>query len=735
MAEGFPAAGQSGVVENRIVQSVFGRPHRGGFCTRTGGVADMKFWMHYTDGTIEQIDPPGGFPRPDPDTAVRTIGQKLPGSFQNGFFDEIKWGSLFSGRMREVVQCDYSRGAETKFSHDWPITHGILEFPYPHVPAGTAADEKIQRGKSRWFVIEISSIGVYAAEVKFGVTDLDCARVDQYLATPASTKISLDAYWRGRQHQQDGVVQKVMTSQQIAPAYSHGIPFYSACGWAFSQSGTKAANVVQDLKTPGPQGPQDDYFETTLVSLAFSVALTGGVDIVSITRSGSVATCNAPGHGKINGDTVTIYGADQGEYNGIHILSNCNASSFDFNISGDPASPATGDSIGFGASDAPVRVSAALTVGDPGKVIFFRNGGTLWIPEGINSSLWNAIPPVNDSLVDGSGPVHVFYDGEEQILTTWSCARANTPEIHIPAGGGEITSVPYTDGNCCENTYSQIGPVTPEIFSNYSPTRTHGFTMNSEPFVGETSNTSGFTRSRSEIATYDVEQPFGNHYGLCEPCWFEVDGTIVTECSAGFVDTATITIGESRQENYATQVSHLSAAILFPTDREAIGIVFGDTNHTASSFSTSNSAGVKRSVVEQVAVGVIPCPWSTVTKDFNGIGGGNPADPDAFPPTSGSSDNSSETSGYKIRASGDYVNEGAIDDAWSPFTFFNAQTHVQAESTLLLMRGGLYYPDPTVSPPAQLNNRIVRSNATDFTVTGGFVDIATRFFLGFVGKV
>jgi hypothetical protein len=73
---------------------------------------------------------------------------------------------------------------------------------------------------------------------------------------------------------------------------------------------------------------------------------------VDITRSGATATAvltNDPnylsdetgGHGFITGDSVTISGADQAEYNGTFTVTKVDADTFTFTVAGTPASPAT----------------------------------------------------------------------------------------------------------------------------------------------------------------------------------------------------------------------------------------------------------------------------------------------------------------------------------------------------------------------------------------------------------
>ena len=62
----------------------------------------------------------------------------------------------------------------------------------------------------------------------------------------------------------------------------------------------------------------------------------------TITRSGSVASVTHTAHGMAEGDTVVIRGANQDEYNGMQVITNVTTNSYDYTVSGSPATPATG---------------------------------------------------------------------------------------------------------------------------------------------------------------------------------------------------------------------------------------------------------------------------------------------------------------------------------------------------------------------------------------------------------
>ena len=159
--------------KDEAVRSVTGSENLGFLLARSGAALAPKFWAHYADGVVEEINPASGFPRPEPDPAVRSKRVSLPPTMQtqNGLF--IKHGSKFSGLIRRAVQCQYSRGLETKFSHLWTKTHGIIEYPSPRHVGATKGEEATLLATRRQWIIEISASGVFAAPLEIGT---DCRR-------------------------------------------------------------------------------------------------------------------------------------------------------------------------------------------------------------------------------------------------------------------------------------------------------------------------------------------------------------------------------------------------------------------------------------------------------------------------------------------------------------------------------------------------------------------------------
>lgn len=114
----------------------------------------------------------------------------------------------------------------------------------------------------------------------------------------------------------------------------------------------------------------------------------------NITRSGTRATATVVGHGLSTGQTITIRYADQPEYNGIFTVTVVDANTLTYNITGTPASPATGPiSILFG--EGKTFTASAKTLLTTAPAITWLSGSEVseWIVSGpLKDSLGNAHP-------------------------------------------------------------------------------------------------------------------------------------------------------------------------------------------------------------------------------------------------------------------------------------------------------------------------------------------------------
>jgi hypothetical protein len=94
-----------------------------------------------------------------------------------------------------------------------------------------------------------------------------------------------------------------------------------------------------------------DTIGTTGAPLTLDFTLGTDKSVTGITRVSTTATATVTAHGFTSGDQINIRGADQTEYNGDFLISNVTTDTFDYTVSGSPATPATGTII---ANEAPV---------------------------------------------------------------------------------------------------------------------------------------------------------------------------------------------------------------------------------------------------------------------------------------------------------------------------------------------------------------------------------------------
>jgi len=95
------------------------------------------------------------------------------------------------------------------------------------------------------------------------------------------------------------------------------------------------------------------------------------VTISTITRTGGTATVTtAAAHGYSTGDSITIDGAVQDDYNGTFTITKIDATSFSYSVANTPATPATATSDGLTA----VAGFDSVSIGAQDKVIVTATG-------------------------------------------------------------------------------------------------------------------------------------------------------------------------------------------------------------------------------------------------------------------------------------------------------------------------------------------------------------------------
>lgn len=217
---------------------------------------------------------------------------------------------------------------------------------------------------------------------------------------------------------------------------------------------------------------------------AFTASIAGApLAVSSITRSGTLATVSLPGHGYVTGQSVTIAGATQAQYNGTFTVTVINANSFSYTVVEGPVSPAGSGTAkvlsttrmieAYNSNPNPgvVRTAGTTTVTVTTTVNhLFANSGSVTITGVIDPATNSAIPEYN-------GTFNYTKTGNKSF--TYSIA-AITPAS--PATG-TITA----DGSTSPKTISSLTRSGSVVTA--STAAAHGFTTGQTVSIGGTAGT------------------------------------------------------------------------------------------------------------------------------------------------------------------------------------------------------------------------------------------------------
>ena len=249
-----------------------------------------KMYLYTADGTVEEFTPIGGKPRPTPVDPATKLTKKLrvppeirlhgndgvgppppPGgsdiSIGKPAVDYFP-ASLYSGLMREAVQCIHATGANSPYRPDYQRTHGIVEYPRPRVVGSTKAEEKANERQRRRWLVEISTSGIYATLLPH--TGRCCDQWVPKIADKEANKIDYQKISLASKFAAQAVGDTtVLKLANVHPNFVSTLkPQHRFWGWAFSYSGHEAQIVVYNPAVA----------TTTSVS-RFKVAFTVGVDV------------------------------------------------------------------------------------------------------------------------------------------------------------------------------------------------------------------------------------------------------------------------------------------------------------------------------------------------------------------------------------------------------------------------------------------------------------------------
>lgn len=129
-------------------------------------------------------------------------------------------------------------------------------------------------------------------------------------------------------------VDRILDDDDIATVYAYGLSVEGHPLYVLTLV-TSAITLVYDLST-------GVWYNWTYCTIGSSKSVS------SIARSGTVATVTtSTAHGLSDGDPVKISGADQTEYNGIHLAKVTSTTAFEIDVAGSPVTPATGTILAY----------------------------------------------------------------------------------------------------------------------------------------------------------------------------------------------------------------------------------------------------------------------------------------------------------------------------------------------------------------------------------------------------
>ncbi len=309
---------------------------------------------------------------------------------------------------------------------------------------------------------------------------------------------------------------------------------------------------------------------------SFTAAAAASAQTVSsITRSGSSATVTLNGHGYVNGQSITISGANQSEYNGTFVITKLDNDHFNYTVTESPATVAgggTATSVIASSKTCPAPCSATR-----------------------NIEAWNATPTPGVQRTLGSTTAtftttanHGFSSGNTVVITGVKDSAGNTVTQYN--GNFTITGIP---GNKSFTISVAVSPVSPATGTNItadgstgaktitSLTRTNNTataTAAGHGFISGQSVTIGGTPGTNEgpyLGTYSISNVTTNtfDYTVTTSPPSPASGSSITAAKATAPDKDTLINWVRGEDNYGDEASPGSPYTVRPS-------VHGDVLHS-----------------------------------------------------------------------------------------------------------------------------------------------------------
>lgn len=235
---------------------------------------------------------------------------------------------------------------------------------------------------------------------------------------------------------------------------------------------------------------------------SFTVTVPGSPQLItSITRSGTTATVTLNGHGFASGQSITITGATQAEYNGTFTITKIDNDSFSYSVVEGPTSPAGGGTATVGAT---VRTIEAYTANPNPGVVRTAGSTTVTVTTTVNHgfSTGNLVTIAN--VKDSSGNVITAYNATSVALTKIS-NKSFTYTISATTPSTPATGSAYADGSTVAKTITSL---TRSGTTATATVAAHGFINGQTVSIGGTPGTGEFAYIGSYVISNKTTNTF-----------------------------------------------------------------------------------------------------------------------------------------------------------------------------------------------------------------------------------
>lgn len=235
--------------------------------------------------------------------------------------------------------------------------------------------------------------------------------------------------------------------------------------------------------------------------------------VTSLTRSGTTMTAVSLAHGFVAGDTVTISGANQPEYNGTFTINSATADNFTFTVSATerPVSPAGGGTSTStknptGACPSPCMSTVTINAFNAAAPGVVRAAGqqTVTVTTGSNHAYSAGNPVTLTGVVDSTGTSVPEYNGTFTIISVpsnRSFTFITTVSPATPATGTITASIPSATNNVTSLT--RAGTTATATATAHGFVNSDTIIISGTPGTNESAYAGSFTISNVTANTFD----------------------------------------------------------------------------------------------------------------------------------------------------------------------------------------------------------------------------------------